>query len=147
MDTFLLDIRFRPSAMLFAVLVSVHIGASACIFTAPLPPLALAGVGMLMALHLHACLHRYWWRVRGCAVTGLVRAADGTWAVHTPTRAAPVSATLRPGSLVHPLCIALEFDCDDTVRRSLVVVPGMAPAADLCRLRSALRFEASAKPA
>jgi len=141
MDGPQLRIRLEPSRRLLALLGLLHLGAIAAPWVSALPWAAALGLSAAALLSLVAT-----WRAhrRARAHGGWeLECRDGAWTLQAGGVAEAV--TPLPDSTVLPALIVLRLRAAAGVR-TLVLLADSAPAAELRRLRVALRFGPLADP-
>lgn len=99
-----------------------------------------AGWFVLPAIGVSLLFHwrRYYLRIDRHAVLEACRLPDGMWRIDTPS-AKKVEAALRPGGLVHPWCMALQFIGRDKRRYRLLLARDSIDIDLARRLRVLLR--------
>lgn len=140
MDNRLPGIRLRPvpSRQLALALAALHLAVGGAIFAAPVAAAVKLLLLLLLVLHGACSKARY-----PGGVTEVSLEADGN-AVLKESRM--LKASLRPDTLITPWVILLRFDLQ--LRRrplGVLICPDAISAAEMCRLRTLLRFAVAFK--
>ena len=136
-------IDYRPSLRLGIFNTLIHFGTVFCLLLTAIP-LALAGlVGTCVLVHYVCYARRYLRALNGRTRVLLKLDKQNRWQLIRAGGEAPgeiIELDLLPGTLVHPLLVALRFK-DETGRiRACVVTPDNLDKQTLRRLRVRLRF-------
>lgn len=128
-----------PSPRLAALLVGAHLVASTVLLFLPLPLFAVAPVFALIAWSGVHTVRRHALRVDAGAIVRVTRNEDETWML-TRRDGGSVSATLRPGSFIHPALLVLNFIAEDKKKFAVVLAANGVNSDDVRRLRAKLRW-------
>lgn len=127
-----------PSPRLAVLLVGAHLAASTALLSLPLPLFVVAPVLALIAWSGIHTVRRHALRSDADAIVRVTRNDDETW-VLTRRDGGSASATLRPGSFVHPALLVLNFVAEEKKKFAVVLATNGVNSDDVRRLRAKLR--------
>lgn len=132
-------IAYRPSRMVFIILMAVHILAFASILVAEILPGAKFFLALLVASGLYKSCRDYSRPGNSTAKTELVLDASDVWHL-VNDKQDTTELTLLPAVFVHPVLVILRFTDVKRKKYSFILTPDNLDKDSLRRLRVRLRF-------
>jgi hypothetical protein len=137
--------RLGPSRQLALVLGTLHLGAVPCAFANDLPLAVQCLLAAAVLCRTWHCIGLHGSRRAARAIVLLIWDRHGRWRL-LQRDGSVLHVRLEHGAYVHPELLILPFRCLSGRRLSVLMVPDMADADGLRRLRTRLRCDSLGDP-